>query len=514
MSRQIPRFGLVLTTAMCIVGPSACGQGLFKRLQGRVQSLEPQDPPANARGAVPEVGQPDAARRRPLLDALLQYGPEILSGEEAARAGAGARQTVPNADPLGGRLPPGVTVSPKPRPQASLGVNVLESAPGIPGVLVTGFRVDSKADDAGLKKGDVIVSLDRTLTPRIADIAAFLAQRQPGQVVEARVLRGDQMTTMRVPLLGPDTNAKGPQNPAHRVPPPPLPQAGLSHVDLLPPPIPEPSEPLLAAVGPQQYGMIVEPTQAGRGVSIQGVVNGSSAAKAGLMPGDRVVSVDGKLAANCESLALQLQGRSQAEVVTLGVVRGSTYLIKPLKLSTVLDDSAVQNGPSESVATPEPEKGVLGGLESVLGSLLGGSSGKSSDGATQAGTTQAGATQAGATQQSPFGQRNDPAKGLGDASDPGAKPVRRSSFEETAGEKIQNLKSDPPSLKALLPESSKLKALADPSAGTQSKEVNSEAASGPTTAELREQIRKLQQQLQMLEKESGKEAASDAKSKD
>ena len=41
---------------------------------------------------------------------------------------------------------------------ASLGIEVVESARGVPGVLVAGFSPDSRADDAGLRKNDVIVS--------------------------------------------------------------------------------------------------------------------------------------------------------------------------------------------------------------------------------------------------------------------------------------------------------------------------------------------------------------------
>ena len=471
-----------------------------------------------------EVAKPNAASRRPLLDALLQYGPEILPADEATRTDARGRGndlgTGQNAAAVGAaRLKPvGDRVNPRPVNKASLGINVLESEPGMPGVLVTGFRADSKADDVGLEKGDLIVSLDRTLTLKIADIANFLAQCQPGQVVVARVLRGDQMTTMRIPLLGPVPNTKRAENDrgVQILPPPSLPQRELSQAmpqeGVLPFPNTQRSGQPTSSLDSQQYGMIVKPIQGVRGISIYGVVNGSSAAKAGLVPGDRVVSVDGKLAANCESLARQLQTRPAGDVVSLGVVRGETYLVKPLTLSSVIDASATslvesKQGPAaQSSEKSETGKGVLGGLESVLEGLLGGATEKSTGGATN--------RQLGNSKQSAAADdridRSKLVKGLTneDRAEATGKPVRRTSFEESVPKTPQDQTTDPPSLNVLpLPPQANLplESVTRPPTGTPSVDGNDGSIkSQPTAAGLREQIHKLQQQLQILEKDAEK----------
>lgn len=546
MARHIPTRGLVLATiVMCGVAlpRSASGQGFLKRLQDRVQSQTSPAAEQDTNAAAPRSGEQDSASRRPLLDALLQYGPEILSGEGAEKTDArgvnnnlGFRQNGDTAG-AGGLNPAGVAVAPSPVNRASLGIDVLESEPGIPGVLVAGFRADSKADDAGLKKGDVIVSLDRNLTPRIADIAQVLDKRQPGQVVAARVLRGDQMITMRIPLLGPRQNPARPENDRgfQIVPPPPLPQRELLPAmpitagqgarpsqtgpnpqgGVLPSPSTQPAgqqpagqQP--AVLGPQQYGIVVESTPGIRGVMIQGVVNGSSAAAAGLMPGDRVVSVDGKLASNRESLSRQLQGRPKGEVVRLGVVRGERYLVKPFTLSTVIDASANAPNANKAGSSSQPAEhfdageSLLGGLGSALGGLLGGATEKFNG-------TETNDKPAANNQNSAIGDRADEMKPVNelaneDVSDTVGKPVRRTSFEEKALGQIPKLTSDPPSLKVLqVPSqgSAAIESVTSPRAGSQSDKENSvPAQSQPTASQLREQIRMLQEQLKTLEAET------------
>ena len=547
MARHIPTRGLVLATiVMCGVAlpRSASGQGFLKRLQDRVQSQTSPAAEQDTSAAAPRSGEQDSASRRPLLDALLQYGPGILSGEGAEKTDArgvnnnfGFRQNGDTAG-AGGLNPAGVAVAPSPVNRASLGIDVLESEPGIPGVLVAGFRADSKADDAGLKKGDVIVSLDRNLTPKIADIAQVLDKGQPGQVVAARVLRGDQMITMRIPLLGPRQNLARPENDRgfQIVPPPPLPQRELLPAmpitagqgarpsqtgpnpqgGVLPPPSTQPVGQQPSVLDPQQYGIMVESTPGIRGVMIQGVVNGSAAAAAGLMPGDRVVSVDGKLASNRESLSRQLQGRSKGEVVSLGVVRGERYLVKPFTLSTVIDASANAPNGNKAGSSSQPAEhfdageSLLGGLGSALGGLLGGATEKSNGTQTNnkpAANKQNSASGDRANEMKPADEMK-PANGLAneDVSDTVGKPVRRTSFEEKALGQIPKITSDPPSLKVLqVPSqgSAAIESVTSPRAGSQSDKENSvPAQSQPTASELREQIRMLQEQLKTLEAEA------------
>ena len=161
-------------------------QGLFKRLQDRVQTLEQSRSPDPSQ-TQPDANPPRSEPRRPLLDKLLQNGSELFSGVD------GERQASPFSPGTESWIRPPGNVFSTPGDMgnglASLGIEVVESARGVPGVLVTGFSPDSRADDAGLRKNDVIVSLGQTLTTKIAEVANFLSQRRPGQIVSARVLR-------------------------------------------------------------------------------------------------------------------------------------------------------------------------------------------------------------------------------------------------------------------------------------------------------------------------------------
>ena len=136
-------------------------QGLFKRLQDRVQTLEQSRSPDPSQ-TQPDANPPRSEPRRPLLDKLLQNGSELFSGVD------GERQASPFSPGTESWVRPPGNVLSTPGDMgnglASLGIEVVESARGVPGVLVAGFSPDSRADDAGLRKNDVIVSLDQTLT--------------------------------------------------------------------------------------------------------------------------------------------------------------------------------------------------------------------------------------------------------------------------------------------------------------------------------------------------------------
>jgi S1-C subfamily serine protease len=63
---------------------------------------------------------------------------------------------------------------------------------GAPGVLVYSVVPGGPADKAGIKPGDVIVSLDGKPTPDSTVVAIVLAQLSPGQTVKVKVLHPDK----------------------------------------------------------------------------------------------------------------------------------------------------------------------------------------------------------------------------------------------------------------------------------------------------------------------------------
>ena len=516
-------FRVILTVSLMVSVTSVSAQGFLKRLQDRVQSLEQQNAnqqDANATGparGAPQAGDPGSGARRPLVDALLQYGPGILGGANGDNQSlnGSANSASPGAS-AGSISTPTMSAAGK----ASLGIDVLDSPPGVPGVLVTGFRKDSKADDAGLQKDDVIVSLDQTLTPKIADVARLLSQRRPGQVVTARVLRGDRMKTIQIPLLGPPlavnsgppqagnvaNSSRQPGVPVAPVPKPPSPGLGQSAGELVPVPstnAPEtlPGSPLpetLPAPMPQrnsagamieQYGIIPRAQSKLRGAVVEGVVQGSTAAVAGILPADRVVSVDGLLTRDAQALSRQLASLPDQSSASLGVVREGTYLIKPMLLTTEIrsaSDSAGR-GQTDAASADEDstnqhaagENGVLEGIGSVLGGLLGGSQ-KKMQGSPSTGSPTTG---------SPTAGKSGPETG------PSTKPVQQTSFQQKVSGQLQRILGDPPSLNGLP---------VKPKSNTE--DISSDEAppreTAQTAAEMREQIRQLQEKVKRMEAEA------------
>ncbi|HYC53039.1 MAG TPA: PDZ domain-containing protein, partial [Gemmatimonadaceae bacterium] len=69
-----------------------------------------------------------------------------------------------------------------------------------PGLRLTGVRAGSPADSAGLKAGDVVVSLDAKPVSDLQTYSDALYARQPGDVVEIVVLRGNERMTFKVKL--------------------------------------------------------------------------------------------------------------------------------------------------------------------------------------------------------------------------------------------------------------------------------------------------------------------------
>jgi putative serine protease PepD len=81
---------------------------------------------------------------------------------------------------------------------AELGVEVTDAPSG--GALITQVRPNMPAASAGLKAGDVIVSVDGQSVPDAATLVAIIRSHQPGQRVSITYLRGGSRHTTSVTL--------------------------------------------------------------------------------------------------------------------------------------------------------------------------------------------------------------------------------------------------------------------------------------------------------------------------
>ena len=536
-------------------------QGLFKRLQDRVQTLDQSRSP-DASQTQPDANPSRSEPRRPLLDKLLQNGSELFSGVD------GERQASPFSPGTESWIRPPGNVFSTPGDMgnglASLGIEVVESARGVPGVLVTGFSPDSRADDAGLRKNDVIVSLDQTLTTKIADVANFLSQRRPGQIVSARVLRGDRLIALQIPLSGRSVAGVPLMPPATSLPRLNVrrfdaPDASVPGVVPLPPPpalgniarstapsnarsnatapkspagdpvaapqellaLPRPDLPNMNAIAStiEMFGIIPKAESRTRGTVVEGVVHGSAADIAGLMPADRLVAVNGYLIRNQDDLSQRLSSLAAQGKVFFGLVRGDAYLTRKMKLTTEIKEvtgaSADQvadgsDGEQENASRKtKPENGVLEGIGSVLGGLLSGS--QRPDAVNKA--------------VNKTEQQRKLQGGLKSESESGESSVRPTSFDRVASDEdadtqLPALANDPPSLKEMQPTPGQLSEKMDRKQSKKqpvNSEKNDQEDAPQTAAEMREQIRQLQKRLRMLEEDSSgqkKPASKDDQPKD
>lgn len=75
--------------------------------------------------------------------------------------------------------------------QAVLGISGTNTESGPAGALVTGVEPGSAAEQAGIRIGDVILSIDDVRVSGIGDLAAQVRSHQPGEAVPLEILRGE-----------------------------------------------------------------------------------------------------------------------------------------------------------------------------------------------------------------------------------------------------------------------------------------------------------------------------------
>ncbi|MGI9473660.1 MAG: PDZ domain-containing protein, partial [Rubripirellula sp.] len=308
---------------------------------------------------------------------------------------------------------------------------------------------------------------------------AILSEGKVGQTVQARVLRGQQIQVVSIPLLGPQAPASPPSIDARDNA-----QVDNPFAETLPrskeAPALEPAPQSDRA--PVALGVSVRPFEGARGVSVSEVRPGTPAFAAGLQPGDRIVSVDGRLTADVEAFKREIQGRGRGESLSLGLVRGQKMLRTTATLSPPTPTGKVAN--DGGAKKQENGSSVLGGIGSVLGGLFGG------------GTPGKAAPTDGAAQQTKPQLQNTPPRkskasdskdGLALGDDESVKPA---GFEAAIADKLKKLVGDPPSLKSLAIPADK-KSPIESSVAPDGEEASAE--------ELREEIRKLQEKLKDVE---------------
>lgn len=81
---------------------------------------------------------------------------------------------------------------------AALGLSVQETEEGVE---IAGFSSNSKAEDAGLKEGDIIEKLDDTEVNSMQEIRSFLKDHEAGDTVSVTVKRDGKDVTVNLELV-------------------------------------------------------------------------------------------------------------------------------------------------------------------------------------------------------------------------------------------------------------------------------------------------------------------------
>ena len=180
------------------------------------------------------------------------------------------------------------------------------------GALVSDVTAGSPAEKAGLKPGDVVVSLDGQPIEDGSDLSRRVASRGPDGEVSLEVVRDGSEKTMEATLgTFPDeaADAETSSGTDHGY-------LGIAAQSLTPD---------LA----QSLGIPPET----RGVAVVGVEPGGRAEAAGIREGDVIVSVDGQPVTDTASLRAAVDQARSAELMRLRVRRGRGYLFVVVRAS-------------------------------------------------------------------------------------------------------------------------------------------------------------------------------------
>ena len=364
-----------------------------------------------------------------------KYGKSILLPSQNSQANPGTQRTRKEAI---------VGTGPATQPAAdrpTLGIEVIPNNGPVRGLKVVNINDSSRADEAGLRLGDLIVAVDGKATPTVAEIAQLLQARKNGDTIRAEIVRGEARSQVSLPLMAKAAVASS--TPEKSAP------------ESLP--LPSPS--------PAGLGIEIGPSDGNRGVIVNQVAENSPAANAGIKVGDRIVSVNGRLLVASDSLSDEVANLKPGDEIAVKLVRDGKLVSADV---TMLDPTAVAK--SSTKQAKQSDNSVLGGIGSVLGGLFGG---------------EADAT--GKPAPNPFSASPKDEMAFGDN-----EPVKQAGFEgELKKGEAKNLKNDPPSLETLdLPTDAAKAIELDPA--TKSERPRS-------AKDARERIQQLRQQLKQLE---------------
>ncbi|MBA3530428.1 MAG: PDZ domain-containing protein [Ardenticatenales bacterium] len=161
------------------------------------------------------------------------------------------------------------------------------------GILVASVEPEGAAAQAGVRRGDILLTLGGQTLTHIGDLHSALAEQEPGKQVELSLMHGDEQRTLTVTLGERQDHA---------------------YLGLIP----------CGEVHMEHFleGAVLPNMLPGEGFSVQGaliveVTGESPASEAGLKPGTLITAVDGEAITEPTSLRERMDAREPGQTVTL-----------------------------------------------------------------------------------------------------------------------------------------------------------------------------------------------------
>ena len=170
------------------------------------------------------------------------------------------------------------------------------------GVLVADVDERGPAGQAGLRRGDVILSIGGRVVGTSRGISARIAAAKIGESVEVRILRKGREETLSVPIAD-EPAPVSPDAASRRIT-----RDGLGVV----------VEPVTKKLA-DEVGMALEP-----GLFVDSVVPGGVADKAGVMPGDVIQEINGEPVKDVAALKEAVEKAPPGQALLIVVRRGDT----------------------------------------------------------------------------------------------------------------------------------------------------------------------------------------------
>lgn len=346
--RRLPLFGMAILITLASAAPTE-GQGLLRRLGNRLRGGSPAPQYRAPQTRQPQYQQPVQPRQS------ARYAP---NPSPASRLSPRSSTSSPNG--TGEDSAEGSDSTP-----ASLGVIAQQVTVPVAGVQIVRFLPDSTLQAAGLRPGDILVSLNGAPTPDLDEMGKLLRRSKPGQLANIRLVRGRTAYDARAELIA---GANPPSDSAQAV-------AAKAAQDSQASPVASQKNLDSGDVAKiDKLGLALDTTNRARGIVVNQVEPGSVAAVSGVQVGDQIVSLDGRMLRSVDALKDAVNEKNDLTSSKLQIVRDNRVVIQRLRDPGEI--STVPAAAEVSVKDDAKPKSTVGSLGSMLGGFFGGGSAK------------------------------------------------------------------------------------------------------------------------------------------